>query len=141
MGGFDRSTPRTCTPENANAVTSGDNPTTYVADMAINPETGIAEPINVKPILTQVDDLEKVRENMKQLLDIIIGFFEVETQKVESGALKEEDMIFGPYDLSTDDTSSKRPVRPLPAQFNRRRAYDSPGHHQTDLWLDGFTYW
>ena len=48
---------------------------------------------------------------MKQLLDIIIGFFEVETQKVESGALKEEDMLLYPHDLSTDDTSAKRPVR------------------------------
>ena len=120
--GLERNTPRTCTPENANTATSGDNSLTYVADLAINPETGQAEPINVQPILPQDEDIEKIRGNMQQLLDIIIGFFEVETQKVESGVLKEEDMIFGPYDLSTDDTSSKRIARQLPAQFNRRRA-------------------
>jgi hypothetical protein len=125
--GHDRNTPRTCTPEIANTTTSGDNSLTYAADLAINPETGQAEPIKIhEHILSQFDDLEKVRENMKQLLYIILGFFEVETQKVESGVLKEEDMLFDVQELNTD---TKRPTRLPPKNPYQRRAEDIASDH------------
>ena len=132
--GHERNTPRTCTPENANQATTVDNSPTYIADLAINPETGIAEPINVQPILPQDEDIEKIRENMQQLLDIIIGFFEVETQKVESGVLKEEEMLINVQELDTD---TKRPTRLPPKNPYQRRAEDLAHNHETDTRLGG----
>jgi len=122
---LERNTPRTCTPENAAVAITGDKqevPTTYVADLAINPVTGQADFSNSVPILPQVEDNPQLRENMKQLLDMIIGFFEKEELKVESESLKEEDMLLAPYDIQTDDTNTKYSVRQLSAGFNRRRA-------------------
>ena len=52
---------------------------------------GQADFSNSVPILPQVQDPTQLRENMQQLLDMIIGFFEEEERKVESGELKEED--------------------------------------------------
>jgi hypothetical protein len=119
LGGLERCTPRTCTVENANLTTSGDNSLTYFADLAINPDTGQAEPINVHPIVPQRENIEKVKENMQQLLDIILGFFEVETQKVESGVLKEEEMLINVQELDTD---TKHSARSLPEGLKRKRA-------------------
>ncbi|HZV69826.1 MAG TPA: hypothetical protein VFG10_09785 [Saprospiraceae bacterium] len=59
---------------------------------------------------------------MKQLLDMIQGFFEEEARKVESGELKEENMLLEFNELQTDDTNTKRPIRQLPAGFDQRRA-------------------
>ena len=52
---------------------------------------------------------------------MIIGFFEDEEQKVESGTLKEEDILLSPY-VQEDDTNTKRPTRSLPPGFKRSRA-------------------
>jgi len=63
----------------------------------------------------------QVRENMQQLLDIILGFFTVEEQKVEDGTLIEDDMLLDPY-VQEDHTNTKRATRSLPPGFKRRRA-------------------
>lgn len=89
--------------------------------MAINPETGHAEPINLVPILSHDQDITQVRENMKQLLDMIMGFFEEEIKMVESGELKEEDQVLANY-VQEIDPDTQLNIRPLPAKFNRRRA-------------------
>lgn len=117
---LDRNTPRTCTPENANTTTSGDNSDLYVADLAINPVTKEIDWSNSKPIVHEKPS-SQVQENMKQLLDMIIGFFEVEAQKVESGTLKEEEMLLTPY-VQEFNTDTKHPTRSLPPGFIRRRA-------------------
>jgi hypothetical protein len=124
-GALERNTPRTCTPENADVAITGDNQdvsTIYVADLAIDPVTGQADFSNSVPILPQLEDNPQLRESMQQLLDIILGFFEEETRKVDNGELKEENMLLESHDLQTDDTNTKHPIRQLPASFDRRRA-------------------
>ncbi|MEP6794822.1 MAG: hypothetical protein ABJB16_10885 [Saprospiraceae bacterium] len=74
--------------------------------MAINPVTGQAEPINLRPILPQEEDTAQVRENMKQLMEMIMAFFEEEAKKVESGELKEEEQVLANY-VQEIDTSSQ----------------------------------
>ncbi len=77
--------PRTCKAENATMATSMDNsdlnPTiTYVADLAINPVTKEVDFSNSVPILPQMEVTPELRESMKQILVIILGFFEHDSQ-------------------------------------------------------------
>ena len=121
---LDRNTPRTCTPENADGATTGDNFYTqpiFVADLAIDPVTKQVDFSNAVPINSIVTDTPQLRENMKQLLDIILGFFEAEARKVESGELKEEEQLLSRY-VQEIDPSTQRPTRSLPEGFKRRRA-------------------
>jgi len=125
MCALDRNTPRTCTPENASTAINGDNSETkeiFVADLAIHSVTREVDFSRSVPIESYLANPDMVKENMQQLLGMILGFFEAEVIKVENGQLKEEEMLFAPYDLQTDDTNSKPPIRQLPAGFNRRRA-------------------
>jgi hypothetical protein len=69
---------------------------TYVADLAINPVTKEVDFSNSVPILPQMEDTPELRESMKQLLDIILGFFEQEMRLLHSGDLKEEDALLLP---------------------------------------------
>jgi hypothetical protein len=124
-GALDRNTPRTCTPENAGMATNGDNSkpqATLVADLALDPVTKQVDFSNSVPIESYLANTALVRENMQQLLDMILGFFEEEERKVDSGELKEENMLLDSNDLQTDNTNTKRPIRQLPAGFDRRRA-------------------
>lgn len=118
---LERNTPRTCTVENDDVATNGDNSELYVADLAIDPVTNQADFSRIAPILSQTEDNPKLKENMKQLLDMIIGFFEVEAQKVDNGVLKEEETLLTPY-VQEFDTDTKYPTRSLPPGFIRRRA-------------------
>ena len=93
-------------------------PRTFVVDLAINPVTGKAEVVQSYPIVTEVDS--NIQENMKQLLDMILAFFEDEERKVDSGELKEEDQLFP--DVQTIDPSTQHHTRSLPPGFIRRRA-------------------
>ncbi len=93
-------TPRTCTAEIATTAITVDNQAQdlsraplYVADLAINPVTKEVDFSNSVPILTQIEDTPELRENMKQLLDIILEFFEEEMRLLHSGDLKEEDQL------------------------------------------------
>jgi len=117
-----RRRPRTCTAECANETSCngecGKFPV-YVADLAINPETGHAEPINCQPIYCEVDQV-KLREQMQQILDMIMLFFEEEEKLVESGALPEDEVQF--HDVQTNNSSTKPNTRPIPPQFKSRRA-------------------
>ncbi len=65
----------------------------YVADLAINPVTKQVDFSNSIPILPQIEDTPELRENMKQLLDIILGFFEEEMRLLDSGDMQEEDEL------------------------------------------------
>ena len=119
-----RYTPRTCTAECANEATCNGNCgklSIYVADLAINAETGQADFSNSVLILPKTYDPDKLRENMQQLLHMIIGFFEEEERKVESGELKEDDQQQGPY-VQEIYPSTQSQTRSLPEAFNRRRA-------------------
>jgi hypothetical protein len=121
---LDRNTPRTCTPEDATLATNGDNPetqSTLVADLAIDPETKQVDFSSGVQIDSYLADPDRVKEAMQQLLDMILGFFEDETQKVENGVLKEEEMLLNPY-VQEDDTNSKRSVRLPPKNPYQRRA-------------------
>jgi hypothetical protein len=71
-------------------------PLTYVADLAINPLTKEVDFSNSVPILPQMEDTPELRESMKQLLDIILGFFEQEMRLLLTGDLKEEDELLLP---------------------------------------------
>gem|GEM_PF-6693838 len=122
-GGLERNIPRTCTVENASLATNGDNSRTqetFVADLAIDPVTKQVDFSRSVPI-SLVTHETQIRENMQQLLDIILGFFTMEEQKVENGTIPEEDMLFDPY-VQEDDTNTKRATRLLPPGFKRRRA-------------------
>ena len=121
---LDRNTPRTCTPENASLAISGDNlipQSTFVADLAIDPVTKQVDFSHSVPIESDLANMDQVKENMQQLLDMIMSFFEMEQQKVASGELKEEKQLLSPY-VQEDDTSTQCPPRSLPAGFKRRRA-------------------
>jgi len=69
---------------------------TYVADLAINPVTKEVDFSNSVPILPQMEDTPELRESMKQLLDIILSFFEQEMRLLHTGDLKEEDELLLP---------------------------------------------
>jgi hypothetical protein len=58
---------------------------------------------------------------MKQLLEMIMGFFEEEMIKVENAELKEEDQVLANY-VQEIDTSSQRPLRLPPKNPYRKRA-------------------
>jgi hypothetical protein len=87
--------------------------------MAIDPLTKETHPINVRPIISECD-IEALKAQMQQLLDIIIGFFEEEQIKVENGTLEEEDTLLD--NVQEDNPSSKPNTRYLPPQFKPRRA-------------------
>ena len=120
-GAHECQTPRTCTVDNATVASCGDNVQNYVADLAIDPVTKQVDFSNSVPILAQEDFTLQLRENMKQLLDIIMEFFQDELTKLENGELKEEDALLSPY-VPEDDSSTQRPVRSLPEGFKRHRA-------------------
>ena len=122
---LERYTPRTCTPENATVAITGDNQedgVTYIADLTINQVTGQVDFSNSIPILPQVEDDPQLKESMQQVVDIILGFFEEEERRVDSGELKEEQRLLESHDLQTDDTNTKHIVRQLLGSFDRRRA-------------------
>ncbi len=110
----DRDRPRTSIAENGSLTTKDAFPETYVADMAIDPETGQAEFTNLVPL-----DTVLIRENMKQLLGIRIHYFTQEMVKVDNGELAVMDQLL--YDQELNH-GSERQIRPLPTQFNRKRA-------------------
>ena len=130
---LDRNTPRTCTPENAGTATTGDNSesqVTYVADVAIDPLTKEPDFSNSVPMDSYLADPDRIKEAMQQLLDMILGFFEAEEQKVENGQLKEEEMLLN--DVQEDNTNTKRSPRSLPPGFKRSRTQNTPSDIETN---------
>lgn len=116
-----RNRPRTCTADFANVASSGDNSPIYVADLAINSETGQADFSNSVPILPYHEDSAQLRANTQQLLDLIISFFQQEHSKVESGELQVEDQLLSPY-VREDNPNTQHSIRSIPENFKRRRA-------------------
>lgn len=79
--GLERNMPRTCTPENAKVATNVDNsesPVTLVAALAIDPLTKQVDFSHSIPIESDLANTAQVRENMQQLLAMILAFFEEE---------------------------------------------------------------
>lgn len=134
---LDRNTPRNCTPENAIVASNGYNSkdqTTLVADLAIDSNSGQPDFSHSVPFDSYLANPELVRENMQQILDIILVFFEMETQKVESGAFKEEEILINVQELNTN---TKRPSRLPPKNPYQRRAENSAGNHEADTRVGG----
>ena len=130
---LDRNTLSTCTPENASLATNGDNSdnqATYVADLSIDPVTSQADFSQSVPVKLYLANMDMVKENMQQLLDIILGFFESEVIKVENGQLKEEEKLLN--DVQEDDTNTKHTPRSLPTGFKRSRAQNTLSDIETN---------
>ena len=117
-----RGRPRTCTAECADIATCNDNCgklRPLVADLVINPETGQAEPINIQQVLSKAEYVQ-LREQMQQLLDMIMLFFEEEEKLVDSGELQAEGVLL--HYVQTNDSSTQSNTRSLPEGFKRLRA-------------------
>ena len=74
----------------------------YVANLAIDPATKQVDFSSSVPILPQEEVTPQLRENMKQLLYLIMEFFQDELTKLENGELTEEDTLLSSYGLQTD---------------------------------------
>jgi hypothetical protein len=57
---------------------------------------------------------------MKQLLQMILDFFEEEQRKVDEGILELENTLLN--DVQEDDTNTQYSPRPVPENFKRLRA-------------------
>lgn len=72
------------------------------------------------PLNLPSPEVDKFRESMKQLLDMILAFFEEEQQKVDAGLLELEQTLLN--DLQEDDTDTEHNIRPVPENFKHLRA-------------------
>jgi hypothetical protein len=72
------------------------------------------------PLNLPSPDVEKFRESMKQLLDMILAFFEEEQQKVDTGILELENTLL--HAIQEDDPDTEYNPRPVPENFKRLRA-------------------
>jgi hypothetical protein len=72
------------------------------------------------PLNLPSPDVEKFQESMKQLLDMILAFFEEEQAKVDAGILELEQTLFN--DIQEDDTDTEYSPKPVPENFKRKRA-------------------
>ena len=70
------------------------------------------------PINLPSPEMDIIRESMKQLLDMILDFFEDEQRKVEEGVITEEETLLS--DVQEDDTNTQFNIRPVPENFKRR---------------------
>lgn len=92
-----------------------DTPRTF-ANLAINPVTKVAEFVGEPQ---PINDLIK-REHIKQLLEIILAYFEEEQLKVENGLLDPNETLLP--DVQENDPSTQYTPRPIPENFKRKRA-------------------
>jgi hypothetical protein len=72
------------------------------------------------PINLPSPEMDIVRASMKQLLGMILDFFEAEQKKVEEGVITEEETLL-PY-VQEDNPDSQFNIRPIPENFKRQRA-------------------
>lgn len=64
--------------------------------------------------------MDAIRESMKQLLDMILDFFEAQQKKVEEGVIPDEDTLLSP-DAQEDNTDPQFNIRQVPENFKRQR--------------------
>ncbi len=68
------------------------------------------------PLNLPSPEVDKFRESMNQLLQMILDFFEEEQRKVDQGILELENTLLG-NDVQEDDTDTKYNPRPVPKNF------------------------
>ncbi len=116
--GHVRPIPRTSTFEFAILTTYGRN--RYSSkEVSLVPRDSIQEvpfPLNLPS-----PEMDIVRANMSELLQVILDFFEEEQKKVEEGAITEEDTLIYNH-VQEDDTDPQLNTRPVPENFKRLRA-------------------
>jgi len=120
-GGHVRPIPRTFTFEFAIPATNGDNqhtPKEVRLDIRDNKEI-IPEPH--PPLNLPSPEVDAFRESMKQLLQMILDFFEEEQKQVDEGILELENTLLA-NDVQEDDTNTQYSPRPVPENFKRLRA-------------------
>jgi site-specific DNA recombinase len=118
-GGHVRPIPRTSTFEFAIPATNGNNQHTPKEVRFITANTPIiSEPH--PPLNLPSPEVDAFRDSMKQLLDMILDFFEEEQRKVDAGILELEQTILN--DVQEDDTNTQYSPRPVPENFKRIRA-------------------
>jgi 6-pyruvoyl-tetrahydropterin synthase len=64
--------------------------------------------------------MDILRDSMKELLQMILDFFEEEQRKVDEGILELENTLLN--DVQEDDTNTQYSPRPVPENFKRLRA-------------------
>jgi hypothetical protein len=72
------------------------------------------------PLNLPSPEVDAFRDSMKQLLDMILVFFEEEQRKVDAGILELENTLIN--DVQEDDTNTQYSPRPVPENFKRIRA-------------------
>ena len=116
--GHDRPIPRTQTFEFAIPATQGDNQHTPKVVKLVPNKPIVSEPH--PPLNLPSPEVDKFRASMKELLDMILAFFEEEQKQVDAGILELEQTLF--YDLQEDDTNTEYSPRPVPENFKRLKA-------------------
>jgi hypothetical protein len=71
------------------------------------------------PLNLPSPEVDAFRESMKQLLDMILAFFEEEQTKVDQGILELEQTLLN--DLQEDDSNTEHSIRPVLENFKRLR--------------------
>jgi site-specific DNA recombinase len=117
-GGHVRPIPRTQTFEFAIPATQGDNQHTPKV-VKLEPNKPII-PEPHPPLNLPSPEVDAFRESMKQLLDMILAFFEEEQKQVDEGILELENTLLN--DIQEDDTNTQYSPRPVPENFKRIRA-------------------
>jgi hypothetical protein len=74
------------------------------------------------PINLPSPEMDIVRASMRELLHMILDFFEEELRKVEAELLAEEDTLLYDLELQENNTDTEPIVRPIPENFKRLRA-------------------
>jgi len=116
--GHVRPIPRTSTFEFAIPATQGDNQHTPKV-VKLEPNKLIL-PEPHPPLNLPSPEVDAFRDNMKQLLDMILAFFEEEQRMVDAGILELEQTLIN--DVQEDDTNTEHSIRPVPENFKRLRA-------------------
>jgi site-specific DNA recombinase len=116
--GHVRPIPRTQTFEFAIPATQGDNQYTPKV-VKLEPNKPII-PEPHPPLNLPSPEVDAFRESMRQLLQMILDFFEEEQRKVDEGILELENTLLN--DVQEDDSNTQYSPRPVPENFKRIRA-------------------
>ena len=116
--GHVRPIPRTQTFEFAMLATQGDNQHTPKVVRLEPNKPIVSEPH--PPLNLPSPEVDAFRDSMKQLLQMILDFFEEEQKQVDEGILELENTLLA--DVQEDDTNTEYSPRPVPENFKRLRA-------------------
>ena len=117
-GGHVRPIPRTQTFEFAILATQGDNQHTPKVVKLVPNKPIVSEPH--PPLNLPSPEVEAFKDSMKQLLQMILDFFEEEQKQVDEGILELENTLLA--DVREDDTDPQLNTRQIPENFKRLRA-------------------